>query len=466
MNNLKEPLEYWGEWYLPEREDEKFWGVLRLPQEGYPILKLVNLPSDFRLPPRKQDSSPKIFGTTIDGKKISLHKCNLEESTTYNMTKKQLLTVIPSLIFISNDQNDKPIISEQFKMESFDIEYNIFYSWLWSSLNRQDNTLRYGTRPIESNEINIGGNKYTVEFVINISERADLKEIQTKRNACLRIKSKKGNITFEEVLQFNKYFQTFLSFSTAEKIYIKKLTGSSSASINIPKNFRYKFRKNVIKIPSFINCIIYQGDLRDLKDELTWDQMLFNHKNLMEQHLSFKESFEKWVKLYDKLSFYQSMFDSLYGNQLDTLSYFILLIPRIEQYYINKHNKNKIEEILDKLISENEEIIKKACVLEDDDFSKVIAYKNTGKKNNCENENRKQKKLSRFAEDCKNLRHFYVHTNKCYEDKIPQDIFEQALKAEKLKLFFDMLVLRELGFKDQNFIINAVKKARKKTLLP
>lgn len=469
MNNMKKPVEYWGEWILPGRENEKFLGVLRLSQTESPLLLLPNLPSDFKLPPRGLDDSPKIFGTTIDGKKISLFQCNFNGSTTYPTFKKQMLKIFPLLIFINNNSDGDYITSKEFTMKSFDLEYNLLYNWLLTStiICPEKNT-EIGTCIIASSEISIDDNKYIIDFELNKSGEYSVRDTHIQRNIHLIIKLKDRDITFIEVLKFNQYFQTFLSFATAEVIRVQRLSGYTEKKAEIPMKMRDKFHgKEEISIPFSVECIIYQGNIiKNLKDGS--EQMLFDYKHLLryvKKYVSFEESFQKWVNLYKELSFYPDIFDSLYGNKLDTVSYFISLVPRIEQYYINRYGNEKIVNILNRLIAKNKEILKKAYVLEDKDFEEVIAYKNTGNKNNCENEYKDQFKIFRFAEECKNARHFYAHLNKCYSDKIPQDTYELACLAEKLKLFFDVLVLKELGLKREKFIIEALNCARVKTVL-
>jgi len=461
VDNMKDVKEYWGEWILPGRKNEKFLGVLRLSQTEHPLLLLPNLPSDFELPLRGLDDSPKIFGTTIlNKKKISLFQCNFNESKKNHLiSKKQILKIFPLIVFIDDDSDNDYIMElEKFARESFDLEYNLLYNWLWSYLKKS--TENY---TIVSSEINIDGNKYTIDFNLNESGEDTIRNTYVQRNIRLVIKSKDRDITFIEALKFNQYFQTFLSFATTEIIRVQKLLGYTRKKVKIPVEMRDKFQgRSEVSLPLSVECIIYQGNIiKNLKESS--GQMFFDYKCLSE-NISFKESFEKWISLYEELSFYPDMFDSLYGDKLDAVSYFILLIPRIEQYYINRHGNKKIENIFNELIAENKEVLKRARVLEGKDFEEVITYKNTGKKN-CENERKDQFKIFRFAEECKNVRHFYAHLNKCYSDKIPQDTYELARLSEKLKLFFDVLVLKELGLKSEESIIEALKYARAKTVL-
>lgn len=335
--------EFEGYWWLPNNEEHKLSGKLKVYSDKHSELVIIAGHNDIEhaFPPLKgfgdiSEIQPYdiILGYAKSGSKtdisITLNKCNIIRTNTSGLMEVtfQVENVIQTLHFLT---------IEELKFSSLFLKLDFLEEWVMKTgfkiINDLDSKkfkakIEY-THPEEI--ILLDNGKYYVYlwFRPNIPMSHSFGNLKLKEEAFINFEFKE-TLPIEDVKRLIQVVQDLFSFMIATPVSRKSV------------EFR-RYTDEESKTNGLANhtCELIYPELIDKNvEKMTQDRMMITLKSFLSKNESILEN---WLNSYDKISQVKRLyFDTFYNNYMSSETRFLNLTMALEIYHYRTLNQNKI----------------------------------------------------------------------------------------------------------------------------
>lgn len=446
-----ENFEIKGEWFLPEKRDNRVHGVLTFdPQEGTELELYGSIQGDHFFPEFKDQEI--ILGLTSDSKQITLINC--------------YMTKLDSAKLVSNGESGKPSTTYSIKylliglladkienLKFTKISSEIFNLSEWIGISGFKN--QFDIEKKKNQEITIDyklpdqikfdiddNTKGLFNFVADYTSNSRYQNTATinqKVEFQVILKSEKN---IEDLLTYIITFQNLLILSLYKSTYLLSISISGERHIIDYGNGNI-FNKN---IKLFFSSSYFKLNKRPKLDL----EMIFNYKTIKD---NFPIIIKNWYSKYELLEpAIDLVLDQFYNDKAFTVNSFLNLAQSAETFHARLHNHTKIPKEQYKKMKEN---ILKSVDIEDyqnwlnDQFQYGNSL-NLNQRLKEITENYSNKILEKiigdkeqFVQNVKNSRNYYTHYSKNGEKKAIKGVDLYYL-SERLKILLVCAFLIEI----------------------
>jgi len=322
-------LENWekkGYWWLPERENEKIFGILTFSQENGAVIELFNSFNDQILNIKCEF----LLGKSLDGENITLYKC--QEKSFSSGSIFPVITLIAEVVFCGVHYKNADAI----KFYQVGCSYTNLYAWLNVSgfktkLGESLFNISYSIPDQIEYKIN---DEISILFKLTCQQNISKEEggeIKTNEQANIVFKSK-NELPLDKFFIYLNKFRDFLSLATANPVYPLAVNGFSEQNI-------IKFGNDTYRIP--IN-IFYQ--LSDYPQQLGIGNVLNFNFFFNQIKNDFCKYFSNWLNKAETL---EPLFTLYFGNIFNKSIYleqrFLNFIYALEYYHRKVIGGNYLE---------------------------------------------------------------------------------------------------------------------------
>lgn len=440
---MRENFTYQGEWFLPEKPENKKPGTLTHDFEKGTYLELIGSLDKFKNIVKYDDTfEPKIIlGFTTNGKAITLYKCR-QIGYSKSIPGKETTKILIKFTFIGAHFYN-PL---KLKFKSVTASLQNLDEWLRISGFKAKSDSKFKKIRIEHElpdpiEFDLDRDLKGIFGFRNYQSYSNFKMIIEQRAEYI-IESTKEEISFENILDELRHFQKFLTIVTHENSYAKSI---------VVKTDNFKKKINDKEYPKEIKVFFQSSTLPNISHSRISREFLFNYEDIRE---NFEEIIQRWYLNKELINpVINQIFHYLVHRVFDE-NRFLDIIQAIETF----HRRFRKNEVLPK----KDYKIKKKEILDavDDKHRKwledILYYKNEPSLHKRLEEMIKEfsnKTIERmitdadkFIKDAKNSRNYYTHFDKSMERKAlkGKDLF---FLTEKLKVILICAILFETGFK-------------------
>jgi len=441
-----------GYWWLPDKPDKKISGILTYsPTEGF-ILELNGVFDDII------DESPDyhkfIIGDSQKGDTITIHCCFLIQSS-HSIPCYAKSKYIANIGYIGyHFSNEKQIMFSRISMR-----YDFFEEWLnyrvFSHHTEETKESKYKhTLTYESpGSINIKVQDYTLEIYYGFSSSSgdNWREDKIKTYARIYVDFNKP-LTLDASFAFVNHFRNFITLGTGDCIDIIEFRG----------------KNDDMKDNQWVEILFRISSIKKMTKKLYPFQMIYTFRNI-ESNPSFY--LNNWFEKIGSLEpIYNLFFAILYIPNIYPLHEFLSLTQAIEAYHSRKFNNDflllrEFKQFRKKIIKNIEDLSEE---YKDHFFTKVsyinkkilrIKLKELFIKyqyiTNCVTDD-----IDEFINKIADTRNYYTH----YDEKLKKKavvIKDLPLLSQKILFFLVGILLREIGFDEDQIIIGIQKYKRK-----
>ncbi|MCB7128906.1 MAG: hypothetical protein J3T61_05145, partial [Candidatus Brocadiales bacterium] len=265
---LKE-IEYIGDWWLPDKPDEKFSGILRFVPGEEIILKLIDasgchssqiIKNALQIMSRASLDPEIILGRCHDGKEfkdVTLYQC-FQTHSNVNLTRPEKVGHFsPAILFVGCHFRTP----EDIKFRKLSIFYSQLTEWIrgseWGEVSK---TLETFT-PIFTNVVDVatpGGYKIVIGTVLCPSATSSIgqREFKIIEKTYVRIEAEEYKSFLQEFQEIESYVRGFFSFWLSRPIYPLCIQGEAcngAAEAFVPQKILTKSRFSHRELSSFNN---------------------------------------------------------------------------------------------------------------------------------------------------------------------------------------------------------------------
>jgi hypothetical protein len=305
-----------GEWWLPDREDNKANGVLRFkPREGgtLELNGILNEESSEFIEPEL------IHGRTIENKKITLQRCHQVRSTgTAIESNMKTSTFKVERIF-------KQGYHEEMKFDRVVVEFPYLDTWMNKRTVRKF-PLQDGERyKIETENLSYTTKYQNLEISFNAGTKqgGEGREFHIKRSCWIEIEPEE-QMDYDEFDNYISYLQDFLNLTTGENVSPNRIVCVTSEGMRVGE---------VDYIPSRTN--VYRRVNQDFKgEESKAVQLMLMPFETFEENIS--EVLTSWLDMRqeEKMKWALNLyFDIRYNDSMYINQKLLNLIQGLEVYY-------------------------------------------------------------------------------------------------------------------------------------
>jgi hypothetical protein len=305
-----------GYWWLPEREDDKVFGILSFSQENGAIVELFNSLNDQTLNIKCEF----LLGKSLDGENITLYNC--QEKSFSSGSIFPVITLFAEIIFCGVHYK----IVDDIRFYLIGCSFTNLYEWLNISgfkVTPDKSLFNISYSIPNQTEYNIN-DEISIQFKLTCQQNISKEEggefkIAEQANIVLQSKQE---LPLEKYLIYLNNFRNFLSLATANPVYPIELNGFSEQNI-------INFGSDKFRIP--IN-IFYQ--LSDYPQQLAKGSLLNCNFLYNQIKTDFCKYFLNWLNKAETL---EPLFTLYFGNIFNKSIYleqrFLSFIYALEFYH-------------------------------------------------------------------------------------------------------------------------------------
>lgn len=447
-----------GSWWLPEKPEEKISGFIRfVPSQGA-ILDLIGTFKEIQERDNRIKETLKselILGISLDGKKITLHKCfetNTTINTSYNSnqieSKNFKTSFLAERIFLGAHFERK----EDIKFKELSVQYSYLDQWVnvsgFDFENHENNEFIIKYKEPESIQAVIDSDvKIFIDFPYSFSSSFPCPTII--QETWIRIEPSEEKSIYD-LFKIMYQIQNFLSLGLAELVYPKAIEGKTKMN--------RRMVENICHYPP-VRIFNLNNGVRESKRILPF-QMFFSFEDI---HDKFEYFVQNWFKKIELLGpIYNLYFGTLYSPNMNLENQFLNQVHALESYHRRVHIGEYIErkKYLDELYPIFVNSIPNNL---DDDFRSSLK----GKLHYL-NEYSLRKRLKEIIESYslnlqgifgdKKAQKLFIELaadTRNYLTHFDNDLKEKAVEGmrlyyfiRKLRILVEICLLRELGFSD------------------